>query len=132
TIGKDDLGSRISRSDVRDRLAIFRRTQNDGDFIARLQRTPRPTGASQDAWTVRFDAPVHNLAVLVFDIEVDLRMRIRPDKLRNGSLDRNSRLLVVCRVSVMRRCRYTQKQKCRNQSQRSNASMLHELLLPAR
>src|SRR2546427_3890408 len=50
-IGKNDLCPWISGSYVCHRLAIFSRTQNDCDFIARLDGAPCPAGPSQDTRT---------------------------------------------------------------------------------
>ena len=79
-----------------DRLAIFSGTQNDGDFVARLDGASCPASPGQDTRTVCFDAPTHNFAVLVFHVQVNLRVGIGPHKLRYGSFNGDSRLLVVC------------------------------------
>src|SRR6266571_775962 len=78
------------------KLQIFSRTQNDCDFIARLDGAPCPAGPGQDTRTVCFDAPMHNVAVLIFHVQVNLRVGIGPHKLRYGSFNGDSRLLVVC------------------------------------
>src|SRR4029078_11211457 len=99
--GENHFRSRISRSDVGDGSAIFCGTEDDRDFVAGLERSPCPAGSAQNTRAVGFDCPMHDLSVLVFHVQVDLRMRIGPDELRYGSFDRNSSLLVVGRISVM-------------------------------
>src|SRR5437660_5453224 len=99
-IGKNDLCPGISGSYICDWLAISCRTQNDCDFIARLDRASGPACPAQDARTVCFDAPMNEVAVLVFHVQVNLRVGIGPDELRHGSFNGNSRLLVVCGVSM--------------------------------
>src|SRR3989442_14915410 len=70
SIRKNNFCPRISGSDIRDRLSIFRGTENDCHFIAGLERTSCPAGPGEDTRTVGLDTPVHNAAVLVFHVEI--------------------------------------------------------------
>src|SRR5574339_314666 len=61
-VGKDDLCTWISGSDVGDRLAVLGWTENDGHYVTSFQGASGPACARQDYRTVSFNAPVDDVA----------------------------------------------------------------------
>src|SRR6185295_13669759 len=100
-ISKNHFGAGVSRSCVGDRLAVSSGAENDGDFVARLERAAGPAGSCQDARAVGFDAPLDDLAGAVLHIEVNLRMWIRPDEFRDGPFDFQAKGLVVGAIAMV-------------------------------
>ena len=87
------------------RRSIFCWIENNGDLISRLEAVLGPALVNQLPGTEGLSAPVRDVAFVVFDIQKDLGMRIRPEELGDGSLDRDSRSLIVGRSSMMCECR---------------------------
>ena len=97
-VGENDLQEKS------DRRAIFCWIENNGDLISRPEAVLGPALVKQLPGTEGLSTPVCDVAFVVFDIQKDLGMRIRPEELGDGSLDRDSRSLIVRRSSVM--CEY--------------------------
>ena len=66
-----------------------------------------PADPNEVAGAEHLDTPVFGFALVVFEINVELSMRIDPDKIRHGRLDRDSLGIVVasCFTVVRERCR---------------------------
>src|SRR5436853_7906480 len=71
-VGEDDFCSGIAGSYICDGLAVPGRTQNNRDFIAGFDGAFRPARTRVDAGAACFDAPMNDVAVLVFDVQIDL------------------------------------------------------------
>src|SRR5467141_3448419 len=100
---------------IPDRRAAFGRASRDRDLIACLQRIPGPAGSKQLAWTDGFASPMHDLALIVLDIEDDLNVRVHPQIIGYDSFDGDRGLVVVRGVSVMGEQRGTDHQESRHQ-----------------
>src|SRR5262249_2034479 len=82
-------------------------THGDGDFLADLDRPHGNAEIDQGGWIIPLPEPVNDVPVLIFGIELQERMRIRPLPLRHNTLY-DDRFAVVRGVSVMCKCGYDQ------------------------
>ncbi len=64
-------------------------------FLAGNERSPAVARAGQSAYVAVFDSPRDDVAVLVFDIDQDGRMRVSPDKLPDRTLQRDLGIGVI-------------------------------------
>src|SRR5438105_3381332 len=82
SIGGNRLGS-VHNSDG---CAGFRRKYTQRDLIARHKHFSSPTLSGQNAGAIQFSRPMDNISSVIFDIEIELRMRILPNEFRHGTL----------------------------------------------
>src|SRR5882762_4293389 len=104
---------------IPDRRVAFGRECRDRDLIACLQRIPGPSGSEQLAWTDCFASPMHDLGLIVLDIENDLNVGVHPQIIGYGSFDGDRGLVVVRGVSVMGKQWGTDHQESRHQGQKN-------------
>src|ERR1051326_1904655 len=77
-------------------------THGDRDFLADLEGLDGNAEIDQGGWIVPLPEPVHDVAVLIFTIELQEGMGIGPTPLRDNALDGDG-LVVVSGISVMRK-----------------------------
>src|SRR3989442_26116 len=80
-VGGDRLGS-IHNSNG---CAGFRWKYAQRDLIARHKHLSSPTLSGQNAGTIQFSRPMHQVAGLILHIEIELGVRVLPNEFRNGA-----------------------------------------------
>jgi hypothetical protein len=66
----------------------------DGDHVTLSQRIPVPAAAHQAVGRPELEIPVDHVAFLIFDVDVDSSVRVRPFQLGHGAGQRD-RLVAI-------------------------------------
>lgn len=82
-IGQHDL------YDPADVPASLHRLQSDRNLLSDLHGLLCPTSVDHARRSARLYDPMHHLALIIFDIELDQAVRIGPEPVRHSSLDRS-------------------------------------------
>src|SRR5947207_15996253 len=91
------------------------RLQNNSDLVYRLYRVSPPARLGQMKNAADFRAPMHNVALFILYIEIQLAMGIHQPEFRHGSLQRDLLIHGVRRAgSVMREHRHRKRENTNN------------------
>src|SRR5712692_6528144 len=90
-----------------------------------LQGHMSPAQPDQIARIIQFDAPMYNVALVVFRVQENLAMGIGPHELRNGSLQGDPPCVVVPLRSVVCPHRAAKHQRAHSQGEEGHQSTFH-------
>src|SRR5258706_3181460 len=107
------------------RRSILGWRKSNRDLVSRLERGSVPAISMQNAWTLRFNSPIHDFPFFIFDVKKNLDMRVGPHDLRHSSRNSDGMNFVVSDISMMRQERTAKRQKSHDQGERRYQPRLH-------